>query len=228
MADPRLKALQKLAGVTDQSPVDKLAKIKAERSFGSKLMDYLNRPGAASRAAIMEGLKGGSALGAFGRQFVSPSDEAPSGQDIAEFVSEKYDIENPYALAGIETAAEFTDPTMLMPGGVLKKAPAAMKAVKDAPKAIKTNRALSKVGDVSFPAKNAAEAIAVERALKQVGRVPESSILQVGDKSVDVYNPLAKRSEMKVKKAVDEKELEDIMAQFPNVDPEKLAILKKK
>ena len=132
--DAKLKALQKLAGLSDEAPLDKLAKNKAERGFGDKVMDYLDRPGAASRAAIMAGVRGQNPLTAFGEQFTESSEKAPSGADIAETVGEKFDIQNPYALAGLATLADLTDPTNLVPGGILKKAPKAMKAISGAKK----------------------------------------------------------------------------------------------
>ncbi len=132
MPNARLKALQKLAGMADEAPIQNIAKQKAERSFGSKAMDYISRPGAATRAAIMAGLTGKSASDAFGEQIQQPSEQAPSGADIVDLASEQYDIENPYLQTGLATAADLIDPTMLLPGGILKKAPAAMKALQGA------------------------------------------------------------------------------------------------
>lgn len=89
------------------------------------LFDKLDRPGRATRAgigALQEGQGFGDAYSAAKAQFGAEPPEAPTGADIADRVAEDYNIENPALLAGIATAADVVDPTMVIPGGQISKA----------------------------------------------------------------------------------------------------------
>jgi len=102
MADPKdakKKALQQLS---------------QNQGVGDKILDYLDRMGAASRSGIYaaqdfnpsDPLAAGRA---FAHQLTRPSSEAPTGYDIAE----RTGLENPYIKTAIATSADVFDPTPL-------------------------------------------------------------------------------------------------------------------
>lgn len=219
MADYKREALKRLAGMSDEAPVGKLAKGKmADRSMMDQILEYMAKPGAASRAAIAALQADQSPVEAFTSQWDKPSAEAPTGADIAETFGEQYGVENPYALGALATITDLgADPTNLVPGGAFKKLPAALGMAKGIKGMGKGQRGLSKVGDVEFPAASAAEALKIQQALKQTGKVPEGAILQIGERL-----PVQAREEL-VQKAglarakIPQEEMLDVMRQFPNL-----------
>lgn len=79
-------------------------------------LDYLGRPNAAIKRGALDFAKSGSisgALGAAGDQLGQPSDEAPSGYEVAEALGQRYDIESPEALTALSVAAEMADVPVL-------------------------------------------------------------------------------------------------------------------
>jgi hypothetical protein len=95
-----------------------LRKLASDLGEGSEeFFDALDRPGRATRAAISAIQEDKPVFEAIKRQFGANPPEAPSGADIAERFGEDYDIQNPAVLGSIATAADFVDPTMLIPGG---------------------------------------------------------------------------------------------------------------
>jgi hypothetical protein len=154
------------------------SKIKKDPSMLEQAMDYAGRPAAAMREGVYAAQTDQPIIEALKRGIMQPSDMAPTGSDIADKFSESTGVENPYALAALATLGDVVDPANAIPMvGPLMKAPKAIKGMK------KMERALSKVGDVEFPAENIAKAMQVEGALKKTGRVPESAVLQLGEKA---------------------------------------------
>lgn len=115
MSDVKQRILRKLAGDLSQGT--------------DWVLDKLDRPGRATRAGISAYQNDEDVMDAIGAQLGENPPEAPSGADIADKFGEDYDVENPYALAGIATAADFLDPTMAIPGGQLSKGAKAAKMV---------------------------------------------------------------------------------------------------
>lgn len=99
-----------------------LRKLAADAGSGTGwLLDKLDRPGRATRAAIGAYQEGSPILEAARAQLGANPPEAPSGADIAERVGQDYDIQSPAALAAIATLADVADPTMFVPGGQATK-----------------------------------------------------------------------------------------------------------
>jgi len=162
-----------------QNLKSKLNKKQTEEMSGfDKVVDYLGRPAASMREGVYAAQTDQPIVQAMKRGFMQPSEMAPTGSDMADKFSESTGVENPYALAALATLGDFVDPANYVPMvGPIAKAPKAIKGMK------KMERALSKVGDVSFPAANEAIATTVAKALKKQGRVPESAVLQLGEKA---------------------------------------------
>ena len=111
MSEVQKRVLRKLVG----------DKADQEEGFGSKLMDALDRPGRATRAAIGAFQQDQPIMPAIKEQFGANPPDAPTGYQLAEHVQDKYDIQNPVALAAMATAADVADPTMFIPGGQVTK-----------------------------------------------------------------------------------------------------------
>lgn len=93
--------------------------VSSLKSAGNKALDILGRPNAAIKRAAYEYMAGNNPLQGLKQGLTEESDKAPSGEQIAEMAREKYDIQNPLALAAIDTASEFVDiPT---PAGLMGK-----------------------------------------------------------------------------------------------------------
>ena len=89
--------------------------------LGAKALGILDRPGRATRAALDALQEDQSVMDAIGGQLSGEAPAPPSGADIAEKFGERHDVQSPAALAAIATAADFIDPTMLVPGAQLAK-----------------------------------------------------------------------------------------------------------
>lgn len=85
------------------------------------ILDKLDRPGRATRAAIGAYQDDMDVADAVMDQLGSDPSDAPSGAEIAEKLGEKYDIQDPAILAALATAADVIDPTMMIPGGSVAK-----------------------------------------------------------------------------------------------------------
>lgn len=186
--DPRFKDSANLLALNKSNPNILDSIINSGTSAAMAGLDILDRPARALRAGIGAAQEGGDILGAAKSQFQKNAPEAPSGSDLADKFSEQTQIENPLLLTALATAAEMADPSSYIPGvGPFSKIAKIVKKGKKAPEAIKgmkkMERALSKVGDISFPAANEAVARKVEKGLKMQGRVPESAVLQLGEKA---------------------------------------------
>jgi len=173
-----------------------------EMSMGDRAMDLLERPGRATRAGISAMQNDSDPLAAAKMQLMGGSErpEAPTGADIAEKFGEDYDVQNPYALAGLATLADVADPSMLIPGGgqagALGKAALAAGAFS---KAGKAGKAVSRIGKTPVQARNTAELLkvrdilsnpkygdlpAVQNALRKTGKVEKSDVIQSGEKTL--------------------------------------------
>ncbi len=84
-------------------------------------LEALDKPGRAMRAGIGAYQDDEDVMGAIKSQFNDDAPEAPSGADLAEKFGDKYDVQSPAALAALATAADFVDPTMVIPGGQVTK-----------------------------------------------------------------------------------------------------------
>ena len=184
-----------------------------------KIRQALERPGAAARGgigALQEDVTDPTAAYEAAKQAFQSPETAPTGYDIAERFGESANIENPYILGALATIAETADPTSLVPMvGPMAKLPKALKATNVLESGIKGmgrgERALSKVGDIQFPARSTAEAMKIEEALKQAGRVPEKSMLQVGERA-----PIEMREALTSPK-LSKEELGEVVEQFPSL-----------
>lgn len=132
-----------------------------------KILNTLDMPGRATRAATNALLEGNDPL-AEAKSQLGTEAQAASGFDIASKVGNKYGIENPYALTAIATAADVLDPSMFIPGGVIK-GPLSKMAGKAS--------SMFKIGDISFPAKSTAEAKKIADQLKKQGKVNPTTTL---------------------------------------------------
>lgn len=117
-----------------------------EMGVGERILDILDRPGRATRAGIYAAQTDKPILDAIRAQLGSNPPEAPSGADIADRVSEDYNIQNPYALAGVATLADVADPTMFIPGGQVTKGGKVLQMAKGAGKSKKLAEAAKKLG----------------------------------------------------------------------------------
>lgn len=134
----RFQQLQRLLG--------KQVEVEPEEgSMFDTTLDYLGRPNAAIKSGIHAYQQGEPVLDAMSRGFTSPSDQAPTGDQIASKFGESTGIENPMALAALSTLAEMADvPTV----GPLSKGAKAMKAVsKVPPSAVKKVPGFAKTGE---------------------------------------------------------------------------------
>ena len=178
-----------------------------EMSMGERAMDLLERPGRATRAGISAMQNDGDALSAIKTQLMGGDErpEAPTGADIAEKFGEDYDVQNPYALAGLATLADVADPSMLIPGGgqagALGKAALAAGAFS---KAGKAGKALSHVGKAPVQARSTAELLKVrdilsnpkyrnmpevQAALKKTGKVSNEDVVRSGERAMQAAEP---------------------------------------
>lgn len=198
-----------------------------EKLAGAELDDVLgiiDTPGRATRAGIYAAQTDQDILDAITAQFSGDRPDAPTGAQIADKVSEDYDIENPVVLAGIATASEVLDPTTFIPGGQVGKFGKVMKAVSKNPEAAKVIKAFKKplskmykVDDAVFPAKNAAEAMNVRKGLEQTNKVrPNRAIQELSDPNLNVPKAIEGTDTLRAAKFSGE-EWSDIMDQFPQV-----------
>lgn len=206
--EAKRKALEKLAGYDEES-----------------MQRILDTPGRITRAGIHAFQNDQPIMAAMGEQLKPNAPQAPSGADIAETFGQKHNVQNPYVLGGLATLADVFDPTMLVPGGIEAKAPRTFEAL----------RGLSKVGDVSFPARHSAEGLKIAERLKQLGRVPQGSELQLGERMISKPMPGGPisampdvKTESTIRDLVGEDDLRSILSQFPFVNPEQKMLLKKK
>ena len=175
MANPKLEALKRIAKREGKQEVKNLLPEQEPSTF-DKVIDYLDRPGAATRSAIQAYQMDEDPIEAFKTGFTSPSEKAPTGADIAETFSEQQNIQNPYALAALATIADVADPTSFVPGGVFRKAPKAMKAIGRGSKATEGIRDVSRLGKAGVEARNPAELMRVREILsnpEKYGHIPE-------------------------------------------------------
>lgn len=223
--DPRLKALEQMS--QDQDLTD-------------RILDYMDRMGAASRSGIYEAQQFDpenpmAAPRAFMEQLGRPSAEAPTGADIAE----RTGIENPYALGTIATIADLTDPTpfgklgSLAKGakgaammGALGKVASKADEASDVAKAIKgmgkESRISAKAGDISFPARHEAEARKVQEILEQQGKIPEGSMLQLGERQpIQAMEHMAGKPAGTPKAALSKEDLLQTLEDFPQLRKQK-------
>lgn len=192
-------------------------------SMMDQTLDYLGRPGAAFRSGAHAAQKGEPIWEATKRGFTSPSSEAPTGSDIADEFSRQTGVENPYVLGTLATMGDIADPAAMIPmvgplakiknaEQILENAPEMAQAIKGMGKA---ERAMSKVGDISFPARNAAEAMKIEQALKATKRVPEQATLQVGERApIQMKESLLGRDTLR-KTDLTKEELDEVLYDFP-------------
>lgn len=98
-------------------------KLLADAGSGAEtLVDVLDRPGRATRAAIDAYQQDKPILGAIGSQLTEKNPEAPpTGAELAETFQEQSGVDNPYVLGALATMADTLDPTMLIPGGAPAK-----------------------------------------------------------------------------------------------------------
>lgn len=194
-----------------------------EQSLMDQGLDYLGRPGAAFRSGAYAAQTGQPIMEAIKKGFTNPSEQAPTGSDIADKFSEQTGVQNPYALAALATMGEMADPSALIPmvgpmakiknaEKLLEEAPAAAKAIKGMAQG---ERALSRVGDVSFPARSTAESMKIAEALKKSGRVPEKATLQVGERApIEMKENLLGKDTLR-KADLSKEELGEVMTDFP-------------
>lgn len=111
--------------------------VPQEQTTLQKALDYLGRPAAVARAGTQSYLNDEDYLKAMSEQLHKPSEQAPSGADIAETVGKKADIQNPYALGTLATLADVgLDPLAFIPGEkIAGLAPKAMRALRGVEKA---------------------------------------------------------------------------------------------
>ena len=100
------------------------------------LLNMLDAPGRAMRAGIQAYQTDQPVWPSISSQLQPNAPEAPTGAQIAETFGEQHDVQNPYALAGLATLADFVDPTMLVPFGGISKVGKAKAAMKYLPKEI--------------------------------------------------------------------------------------------
>lgn len=144
----------------DENDKDKARKAAA-KSVSDKFMEGLDLPGRAMRSGIGAYLQDEPVWEA-----IKNPQDAPTGCEIAEMAGEKYDIQNPYALTGIATAADVIDPVGLLPGGLITKIP----------KAAKVARGVSALGKGEVQAENTAKLLKLREILSQpekYGHLPE-------------------------------------------------------
>ena len=187
-------------------------------------LDILDRPGRATRAAIgaAQDDKGFSdIMSAAGAQLKEGAPEAPSGADIAERVGEKYDIQNPLALAALATAADVVDPTIFVPGGQVTKLGKAGKLGKmgmkagDAKKLGKTilkPEAPEKIGKVILRDDAVPKSSGMLRTVDTAPTKPGQVASQELQDSVQTYIP---KQKVDLKNVFSEEEALDVMNQFP-------------
>lgn len=216
MADPKVEALRRLAGYKAREKMNPEEENKqTATNMLDRILDYADRPAAAARSAVGAFQEGQDMSDAFMEQLGKPSSEAPTGADIAEKFGESQNIKNPYALGAIATVADVAlDPLNLVPGGSARHGMKAAKGIKGMGKG---ERVLSKVGDIEFPARNQAEAMKVADALKKQKRVPEGSVLTTGERvPVETKEALLRKRPLR-KADLPQKEIEDVLEQFPNL-----------
>lgn len=192
--DPvRRQALERLAQKNLEHPTEE------EPGMVATALDYLGRPGAATRSAIDAAVsEDGKPWEAFKQGLQRPTEDSPTGADIADKVGERFDIQNPMALAGLATLADLTDPVSFVPGGQISKSGKVMKAVDsmadkakptlDWLKKMTKDKAIYKqyqVGDKVFQAKNPAQALQIQRALRKTNQVSDGAALQSLDANQD-------------------------------------------
>ena len=176
------KAEQAAAKTVREEALDEIP--KEEPSMLEKAGDYLDRPASVVRQGIHSAMsEDGNALEDMIAQARRSSSEAPTGADIADRASEKFDIQNPYALGAIATAADLADPTMLIPGGQGAKV---MNAAGKFPKL----KRLFTVGDKKILADHAADAMKQMEKLRQSGAVNKGSQLVDTMQDIDVTDAL--------------------------------------
>lgn len=126
-----------------------LRKLASDLGEGSdKLFDAIDRPGRATRAGISALQQDKPVFEAIKRQFGANPPEAPSGADIAERFGQDYDIQNPAVLGSVATAADFFDPTMLIPGAQVGKLGAIARMAKGAKKGENIAEAVKRGQDI--------------------------------------------------------------------------------
>jgi hypothetical protein len=163
-----------------------------EMSMGDRAMDLLDRPGRATRAGISAAQNDKDIFPAIKEQLMGGQErpDAPTGADIASKLSDDTGLENPYALAGIATAADVLDPSMAIPGGAPLKAAGMLGTMaRMAPKtqkALNVGKKMYKAGDIEFPSINPEQAKKVMEALQSQGRVKKGTALQDLGKSMEV------------------------------------------
>lgn len=213
-----------------------LQKLMGKVSEGTEwALDKLDTPSRATRAAIGAYQNDEDVLDAIKGQFSENAPEAPSGIDIAEKFGEDFDIQNPYALGAIATAADVIDPTMLIPGGQASKFGKLSKIIGKSEKAgdilragakmdAKAEKTLAQIGKARAEVRNPAEALRlrnilsdpknadnplVKQALAKTGQVSKTAPIVAGDKVVDeAANPLKEAVQSMAKSLDDNGHLE--------------------
>lgn len=140
-----MSRFQQLQNMIGRSQRDRLTPEEEQGSFLESAVDYLGRPNAAIKSGVNAFQQNEPVLDAMYKGLTSPSDQAPSGDQIASKFGESYGIENPMVLAGLSTVAEMADVPGLAP---FSKGSKMMRAVgKLDPSAIKKVPGMAKTGE---------------------------------------------------------------------------------